>query len=102
MKIFLTLENTKNHYMKHSLCIACMIFLLLGFLSGVGQSNATLYSAPLGVEAFTFRKSFPIDPKKTLDSIALMGFPEIESGNQGMSPGDFKKLCNARGINIVS
>ncbi len=80
--------------------------LLVSFLSPVGnifaQSGKPLYTAPLGVEAYTFRKSFPIDVAKTLDTIQMMGFTEMEGGSEGMDPVAFKKLCNDRGINITS
>ena len=29
----------------------------------------SLYTAPLGIESYTFRKSFPVDIVKTLDTI---------------------------------
>ncbi len=80
--------------------------LLISFLSSAGnvfaQNNKPLYTAPLGVEAYTFRKSFPIDLAKTLDTIQMMGFTEMESGSEGMDPAAFKKLCHDRGINITS
>jgi sugar phosphate isomerase/epimerase len=37
---------------------------------------------------------------KTLDTIKMMGFTEIEGGGNGMSPVDFRKLCDDRGIGI--
>ncbi|HEV8083377.1 MAG TPA: sugar phosphate isomerase/epimerase [Chitinophagaceae bacterium] len=64
------------------------------------QNSKPLYTAPLGVEAYTFRKSFPIDVAKTLDTIKMMGFTEIESGGNGLQPAAFKKLCDERGISI--
>ncbi|MEO8860226.1 MAG: sugar phosphate isomerase/epimerase [Ginsengibacter sp.] len=80
--------------------------LLVSFLSTSGnifaQSSKPLYTAPLGVEAYTFRKSFPINIAKTLDTIQMMGFTEMEGGGEGMDPAAFKKLCNDRGINITS
>ena len=80
--------------------------LLVSFLSTSGnifaQSSKLLYTAPLGVEAYTFRKSFPINIAKTLDTIQMMGFTEMEGGSEGMDPAAFKKLCNDRGINITS
>jgi sugar phosphate isomerase/epimerase len=66
------------------------------------QSNQPLYSAPLGVQAYTFRKSFPLNVTATLDTIKLMGFTEIEGGGGSMPPSEFKKLCDARGISIPS
>ena len=66
------------------------------------QNDKPLYTAPLGVESYTFRKSFPIDVAKTLDTIQMMGFTEMEGGSEGMDPAAFRKLCNDRGINITS
>ena len=61
-----------------------------------------LYTAPLGMQTYTFRRSFGADPAKVLDSIKMMGFTEIESGSARMHPAEFKKLCEARGISIPS
>src|SRR5258705_9316547 len=61
-----------------------------------------LYTAPFGVQAYTFRKSFPNGVAATLDSIKQMGFTEIEGGGNKMSAEEFKKLCDERGISIPS
>jgi sugar phosphate isomerase/epimerase len=66
------------------------------------QSGKPLYTAPLGVESYTFRKSFPIDVSKTLDTIQMMGFTEIEGAGGKMPPAEFKKMCKDRGITIPS
>lgn len=68
----------------------------------VAQNDKPLYTAALGVQAFTFRKSFPIDVAKTLDTIKMMGFTEMEGGGGRMPPEEFKKLCDDRGISIPS
>ena len=59
-----------------------------------------LYTGPLGIQAYTFRRSFPVDPARTLDTIKRMGFTEIEGSGGNISPQQFKKLCNERGIKI--
>jgi sugar phosphate isomerase/epimerase len=83
-----------------------LIVLIAGLLSTnnnvSAQKGKLLFTAPLGVEAFTFRKSFPIDVAKTLDTIKMMGFTEIEGSGGRMPPKDFKKLCDERGISIPS
>ena len=83
-----------------------MIFLMVIELSNdnavFAQKHAPLYTFPFGVQAFTFRKSFPIDVAKTLDTIKMMGFTEIEGGGSRMAPEAFKKLCDERGISIPS
>jgi sugar phosphate isomerase/epimerase len=67
-----------------------------------GQGRIPLYTAPLGIEGYTFRNSFPKNLKATLDTIQTMGFKEMESSSYGMPPVEFKKLCDARGIRIVA
>ena len=73
------------------------LFLIQGLMA-----QKPLYDAPLGIQAYTFRKSFPIDVAKTLDTIRMMGFTEMEGGGGRMAPQDFKKLCDERGISIPS
>ncbi len=77
-------------------------FAWLICLASFTQAQKLLYTAPLGVEAYTFRKSFPVDVATTLDTIRLMGFTEIEGGGGKMPPEEFKKLCDAKGISIPS
>ena len=62
-----------------------------------------LYTAPFGVQTYTFRKSMPLGVAQTLDTIKMMGFTEVEGGNgQGMTPEEFRKLCEERGLSIPS
>ncbi|MDP4285955.1 MAG: sugar phosphate isomerase/epimerase [Bacteroidota bacterium] len=88
--------------MKRYVAFLFILVFILGKEPVSAQKHKPLYTAPLGVQAYTFRKSFPIDVAKTLDTIKMMGFTEIESRSQGMSPEAFKKLCNDRGISIPS
>jgi len=82
---------------------AILIVLLLNTASVVAQANKKpIYTAAFGVQAYTFRKSFPIDVAKTLDTIKMMGFTEIEGSGGNVSPEEFKKMCNERGISIPS
>ena len=77
--------------------------LILDTANVVAQANKKpLYTAAFGVQAYTFRRSFPIDVAKTLDTIKMMGFTEIEGSGGNVSPEEFKKLCNERGISIPS
>ena len=88
-----------NKYIVFILLIAAMIAENKIVLA---QKDKPLYTAPLGVQAFTFRKSFPIDVAKTLDTIKMMGFTEMEGGGGRMPLEEFKKLCVDRGISIPS
>ena len=77
--------------------------LILNAGTAVAQANKKpLYTAAFGVQAYTFRRSFPIDVAKTLDTIKMMGFTEIEGSGGNVSLEEFKKLCNERGISIPS
>ena len=67
------------------------------------QAQKPLYTAPLGVQAYTFRHHFPTNVVGTLDTIKLFGITELEGGvPKGMTPEAFRKLCDERGIMIPS
>ena len=66
----------------------------------IAFAQKPLYTFPFGIEAYTFRRSLPTSPAKTLDTIKMIGFTEIEGMEGSISPQEYKKLCNARGISI--
>ncbi|AQG80622.1 sugar phosphate isomerase/epimerase family protein [Spirosoma montaniterrae] len=90
--------------MKTRLFIFCLsLSLLLSFTDSLAQKGKPLYTFPLGVQAYTYRNSFPKDVIATLDTIKALGITEMEGGApKGMSPDEFRKLCNERGIRIPS
>lgn len=72
-------------------------------LTACAQAQKPLFTFPLGVQAYTFRNHFPKNVAATLDSIKAMGFTELEAGvPQGMTPEDFRQLCDERGLKIPS
>ena len=77
-----------------------LALILLG--SEIVSAQKPLFTAPIGVQTYTFRRSIGVDPAKTLDTIKMMGFTEIEGGGGRMHPSDFKKLCDERGLTIPS
>ena len=83
-----------------------VLFVLAGFLSlvqdNVSAQGKPLYTAPFGVQAYTFRRSFPNNVAATLDTIKMMGFTQLEGGGGRMPLAEFKKLCDERGISIPS
>ena len=87
----------KYSVLKRIVCIA-----ILMYFANFSEAQKLLYTAPLGVQAYTFRKSFPVNVTATLDTIQMMGFTEMEGGGGRMPPEEFKKLCDARGISIPS
>jgi len=82
---------------KNSLLIIITAFLWEGVVA-----QKPLYTSPLGVQTYTFRRSMGTDPVKVLDTIKMLGFTEIEGGSGRMHPSEFKKLCDERGISIPS
>ena len=66
------------------------------------KNGKGLFTAPLGVQAYTYRHSFPKDVPATLDTIKMLGFTEIEGGGGRMAPEEFRKMCEERGITIPS
>jgi sugar phosphate isomerase/epimerase len=86
--------------MKKYITLVLCITALVQNKAALAQTGKPLYTAPLGVEAYTFRNSFPIDIAKTLDTIQMMGFTEIEGTGGKIPPAEFRQLCDARGIKI--
>ena len=76
--------------------------LVMFILCSDSIAQKPLYTAPFGVQTYTFRRSIGVDPAKVLDTIKSMGITEIEGGSGRMHPSDFKKLCDERGISIPS
>jgi sugar phosphate isomerase/epimerase len=89
--------------MKKFVCLGLVMAIFVCVADVVwAQNGKALFTAPLGVQAYTFRKSFPNSIPKTLDTIKMMGFTEIEGGGGRISPQEFRKLCEERGIKIPS
>jgi sugar phosphate isomerase/epimerase len=84
-----------------------VIILALSFINPPAaeaqKKDKPLYTAAFGIAPYTFRKSFPKGVAATLDTIKMMGFTEIEGGGgRDLSPEDYKKMCDERGISIPS
>jgi sugar phosphate isomerase/epimerase len=85
--------------------ILCCIVLVTAFSVHTTQAqkkSKPLYTAAFGVQTYTFRRSFPNGVAATLDSIKAMGFTEVEGIMGKISPEEFKKLCDERGLSIPS
>ena len=85
---------------KNDVLIGLLALGLLQDPSVSGQINRPLYTAPLGIEAYTFRNSFSKNLNATLDSIQAMGFTEMEASSGRIPPIEFKQLCDRRKISI--
>jgi len=88
--------------MKKISFFSCLI-LILGSSTAFAQSKKPLFTAPIGIEAYTYRNSFPINIAATLDTIKSLGITEMEGPNpKNVSPEDFKKMLAERGIKMTS
>jgi sugar phosphate isomerase/epimerase len=86
--------------MKNKFYLIGLLFILILPAHAQEKTEKPLFDAPLGVASYTFRKSFPVSVAATLDTIKMLGFTEIEGGGGNLSPEEFKKLCDERGIRI--
>lgn len=87
---------------KNVWCVLMMLFFSVQGFELSAQGKKGLYTAELGVQAYTFRRSFPNGVAATLDSIKAMGFKEIEGTGGKVTPEEFRKLCDERGLVIPS
>ena len=86
-----------------TLVIVICIFFLIPEYADAQKKKSPLYTAPLGIAPYSFRRSFPNGVAATLDTIKNMGFTEIEGGGgRDITPEEYKKLCDERGISIPS
>lgn len=95
--------------MKKLLLIALSVFAISACTSSdtsTTNKSDPLFTAELGVQAFTFRNQFKdttLTTEAILDSIVNLGFTEFEtSAPRGIEPSVYKEMCDARGLKIVS
>jgi sugar phosphate isomerase/epimerase len=70
---------------------------------GFAQSGKPLFTHAIGVQAYTYRNSFPTGVVPVLDSIKSLGITEMEGPNpKNISPEEFKKLLDERHITMPS
>lgn len=87
--------------MKKTTILFCFSLLLVGYISHVFAQKGKLYSFPIGMQAYTYRASFPKNVAATLDTLKMLGVTELEGGAaRGTTPEEFKKMCDERGIKI--
>ncbi|WP_031526832.1 sugar phosphate isomerase/epimerase family protein [Dyadobacter crusticola] len=73
----------------------------------VGQeavlAQGKVYTNPIGLQAYTFRGSWPKGIEATLDTIKSLGVTEMEGGPiAGMTTEELRKQLDKRGIKMVS
>jgi sugar phosphate isomerase/epimerase len=75
----------------------------LASLSCSVQKSKQLFNMPIGIQSFTYRASFPNGVAATLDTVKALGITEMEGPNpKNISPQEFKKLLDERGISMPS
>jgi sugar phosphate isomerase/epimerase len=87
--------------------MVCLLWLFTAaFLNTetvLAQSKKPLYTFPMGIQAYTYRNSFPKGVAATLDTIQSLGITELEGGNpEGTTPEEFRKMVDERNIRIPS
>lgn len=66
------------------------------------DSSMTEFKGAIGVQTYSFRNYFPKDMPGTLDRVQALGIKEIEGGPGRLPPEEYKKMCDARGMKVVS
>lgn len=87
----------------YSILTLAIVFILSSCASSkIGKKGEPVFVAPVGIQAYSFRNYFPKDMLGTLDRIQAMGITEIEGGSGRIPPEEYKRLCEERGIRVVS
>ena len=56
-----------------------------------------------GIQMFSLRESFETNPRKTLETVAHMGYNGVEIAGLGrLSPSEYKSICDELGLEIYS
>jgi sugar phosphate isomerase/epimerase len=78
--------------------------VLLAFQQTVfAQTGKPVYTHPIGMQAYTFRASWPNGIEATLDTIQKLGVTEMEGGPiNGMTTEELRRQLDKRGIKMVS
>jgi sugar phosphate isomerase/epimerase len=87
--------------MKKTTILLGFALLFTAIMTDAFAQKGKLYSFPIGMQAYTYRASFPKDVAATLDTLKALGITELEGGAQkGTTPEEFRKMCEERGIKI--
>lgn len=87
--------------MKKTTILLSLALLLVSAAGEVVAQKGKLYTFPIGMQAYTYRASFPKNVAATLDTLKMLGITELEGGAaKGTTPEEFRKMCEERGISI--
>ena len=97
------LLNTMIIIMKKTIILVSLLLMVLLRQATFAQSGKPVYTNPIGLQAYTFRGSWPKGIEATLDTIKSLGVTEMEGGPiKGMSTEELRKQLDKRGIKMVS
>lgn len=86
---------------KHLLNLLMVFLVSQSFI--FAQKGKPVYTNPLGIQAYTFRGSWPRGIEATLDTIQKLGITEMEGGPiPGMSTEELRKQLDKRNIKMPS
>nr|WP_294946126.1 sugar phosphate isomerase/epimerase [uncultured Mucilaginibacter sp.] len=69
----------------------------------VAPTGQNLFTAPIGVQAYTYRASFAARPEAVLDSVKALGITQMEGPNpKGVDIYKFRQMLDKRGISMPS
>jgi sugar phosphate isomerase/epimerase len=94
------MKNTSSLYIFIALAIAgCSV----PKSAQVTQKSQGLFTAPIGVQAYTYRASFAARPEAVLDSVKELGITQMEGPNpKGVDIYKFRQMLDKRGISMPS
>jgi sugar phosphate isomerase/epimerase len=85
-----------------------VVFILCVFIAAwqnkcLSQAGKPLFTNAIGVQAYTYRNSFPTGVATVLDSMKALGITEMEGLNPAhTNPAEFKKMLDEKGISMPS
>ncbi len=80
-----------------------IVLLVCMTASLMAQKSKRFYQWPIAAQAYTYRDWWPKNVTATLDTIQKLGITELEGGApKGVSPEEFRKMCDERNIKIPS
>lgn len=89
--------------MKKLIGLGCLAAALLAGESDLFAQGKPVYTAPIGLQAYTFRGSWGKGIEATLDTIKSLGVTEMEGGPiAGMTTEELRKQLDKRGIKMRS
>ncbi|MDB5133253.1 MAG: sugar phosphate isomerase/epimerase [Mucilaginibacter sp.] len=89
--------------MRKLLSFCLWLLLAVGLTSSFAQTGKPLFTHAIGVQAYTYRNSFPLGVAAVLDSIKSLGITEMEGANpKNISAEEFKTMLDQRHISVPS